>query len=98
MEYLVEILNLVQAALTGDRRRGIAYAQQLSEKLAAQGEEKAALRIKKTLTASVQPVNATGMSFQEVLPVDSESRLSLADESFIRRDDVEVYLEPSLGL
>lgn len=96
MEYLVEILNLVQAALTGDRKRGAAYAQQLSEKLEAQGEEKAAIRIRKAITGSVKPVTATGMSVQEVLPVDSESRLSLADESFIRQEDVEVYLEPSL--
>lgn len=96
MELLVEILNLVQAALTGDRKRGVAYAQQLSEKLEAQGEEKAAQRIRKVISSNVKPVTANGVTVQEVLPVDSESRLSLADESFIRPEDVEVYLEPSL--
>ena len=49
------------------------------------------------LSAKVRPVTANGMAaVQELLPVDSESRLSLADESFILPEEVEVFLEPSL--
>jgi len=97
MDFLVEILNLVQASITGDRKRGVAYAQQLAEKADQHGDGKAAERIRKMLSANVRPVTANGMAaVQELLPVDSESRLSLADESFILPEEVEVFLEPSL--
>jgi SpoVK/Ycf46/Vps4 family AAA+-type ATPase len=95
MEYLSEILNLVEAAVRGDRRKGSSYARLLADKLEEAGEQKAAARIRRSVTANpVTAVTAAGaVAVQERLPVDSESRLSLADESGIPPEDVQVFLD-----
>ncbi|OQZ07229.1 MAG: hypothetical protein B6D36_00960 [Planctomycetes bacterium UTPLA1] len=100
MEYLTELLNLVEAATTGDRKKGAAYAELLAEKLENSGERKAAARIRRAITASAKTSSVTAAgaaAIQERLPVDSESRLSLADESFIQPDEVEVFLSARVG-
>jgi SpoVK/Ycf46/Vps4 family AAA+-type ATPase len=101
MRYLTELLNLVEAATTGDRKKGASYARLLADKLEGEGERKAADRIRR---AAAKPngvassVTAAGamISIEERVPVDSESRLSLADESLHSTGDVEVYLDTSL--
>src|ERR1700733_6910049 len=99
MQYLTEILNLVEAAVNGDRRKGASYAQLLADKLEATGQSKAAERIRRSVVSNpLSAVSVTGMAaLQERLPVDSESRLSLADESFISPDEAEVFLEPHVA-
>jgi SpoVK/Ycf46/Vps4 family AAA+-type ATPase len=95
MQYLTELLNLVEAAVTGDRKKGLAYAQLLAEKLESAGERKAADRIRRAVRSSTQEssITAAGVAaVQERLPVDSESRLSLADESFVEPGEVEIFL------
>jgi SpoVK/Ycf46/Vps4 family AAA+-type ATPase len=97
MQYLTELLNLVEAATSGDRRKGAAYAQLLAEKLRTAGEPKAAERILRALSvgSKASAVTAAGATaIVERLPVDSESRLSLADESVVRPEDVEIFLDP----
>lgn len=95
MEYLTEILSLVEAAVNGDRRKGNSYAQLLAEKLEASGERRAAGRIRRAISANpLSGVATAGAAVQERLPVDSESRLSLADETYIPVEDVEVFLDP----
>jgi len=99
MQYLTEILNLVEAAVNGDRKKGASYAQLLADKLEASGQSKAADRVRRTVVLNpLSAVSATGMSaLQERLPVDSESRLSLADESFVKPEDTQVFLEPHVA-
>ena len=99
MQYLTEILNLVEAAVNGDRRRGASYAQLLADKLELTGESKAASRIRRTVVSNpLSAVSATGMfALQERLPVDTESRLSLADESHVAPDETQVFLEPHVA-
>jgi SpoVK/Ycf46/Vps4 family AAA+-type ATPase len=99
MQYLTEILNLVEAAVNGDRKKGASYAQLLADKLDATGQAKAADRIRRTVVSNpLSAVSAVGMAaLQERLPVDSESRLSLADESFVVPDDAQVFLEPHVA-
>jgi SpoVK/Ycf46/Vps4 family AAA+-type ATPase len=99
MQYLTEILNLVEAAVNGDRKKGASYAQLLADKLEATGEGKAANRVRRTVISNpLSAVSATGVSaLQERLPVDSESRLSLADESFVKPEDTQVFLEPHVA-
>lgn len=93
MQYLSEILSLVEAAIAGDRKKGVSYAQLLADKLEGSGEEKAAKRLRRTVNSS--PLLASGgLIVTERVPVDTESRLSLADETFIELDSVEVFLEP----
>lgn len=98
MRYLTELLNLVEATTTGDRKKGAAYARLLADKLEANGERKAADRIRRAAAAAngvASTVTAAGFAtVQERSPVDSESRLSLADESFINPGEVEIYLDP----
>lgn len=95
MQYLTEILNLVEAAVSGDRKKGASYAQLLADKLEAGGQGKAADRIRRTVVANpLSAVSAMGVtSLQERLPVDSESRLSLADETFIAPNEAHVFLD-----
>jgi len=99
MEFLTEILNLVEAAVSGDRRKGLSYAQLLADKLDAAGQRKAAARIRRTVVSNpLSAVSAVGSAtLQERLPVDSESRLSLADESFVPAGDVEIFLDSHLA-
>lgn len=99
MQYLTEILNLVEAAVNGDRKKGTSYAKLLADKLEATGQSKAADRIRRTVASNpLSAVSAVGMAaLQERLPVDSESRLSLADETFISPEDVQVFLEPHVS-
>lgn len=95
MEHLSEILTLVEAAVSGDRRKGAAYAKLLADKLDADGEQKAAERIRRAVRSNaVVPVTASGgVVLQDRLPVDSESRLSLADECMVMPSEVEVFLD-----
>lgn len=96
MQYLTELLNLVEAAASGDRKKGAAYARLLAEKLQTAGETKAAERILRALTTTSKASAVTaagGAAVLERLPVDSESRLSLADESLVRPEEVEIFLD-----
>jgi len=94
MKYLTEILSLIEASVSGDRKKGNAYALLLVEKLLADGDKKAAERIEKVVkshplsSVAVADMHSIGKSF----PVDSESRLSLADEVIVKDGESEVFL------
>jgi len=92
MQYLTEILNLAEAAITGDRRKGLSYAQLLAEKLESNGERKAAERLRRAVSSPKSQAGVTAARMER-LPVDSESRLSLADETIVAPGDAEVFLE-----
>lgn len=96
MQYLTEILSLVEAAIVGDRRKGTSYAQLLADKLEADGERKAAERLRRVLSTPKHSAGVTAarmVAVQERVPVDSESRLSLADETVVTASDVHVFLD-----
>jgi hypothetical protein len=99
MKYLTELLNVVEAAASGDRKKGVSYARLLADKLEAAGERKAADRIRRAAAGgngTASPVTAAAgfaTSLEGRLPVDSESRLSLADEALITSGEAEVYLD-----
>jgi len=96
--YLTELLNLVEAATTGDQKKGVAYARLLADKLEVAGERKAADRIRRAAVKSNTATSAvtTAGIVSDPVPVDSESRLSLADESVVAPEEVQVYLDPLL--
>lgn len=97
MNHLLEILNLVQASLAGDRKKGIAYARQLAEKLESDGDQKSAERIRRIVNTKAASVSAAaGVAVAERMPVDNESRFDLADERLIRPGEAEVFLSPQL--
>lgn len=95
MNYLSEILSLVEAAASGDRKKGVAYSRLLAEKVKADGEAKAAERIRKAIESSpLATVTAADVQTgRDRVPVDSESRLSLADEANYSIGEAEVFLD-----
>jgi len=92
MEHLVEILKLVEASIQSDRKKAFAYGEQLAKKLEKTGDVSAASRIRKLLGASGSATGSSGVVMQERLPVDGESRLSLADEAFYSADELQVIM------
>lgn len=99
MRYLTELLNLVEAATTGDRKKGVSYARLLADKLEESGERKAADRIRRAAAkpnGAASSVTAASVHASERLPVDSESRLSLADETSVAPGEVQIYLDTGL--
>lgn len=96
MKHLVEILSLVEAAVSGDRKKGLAYSKLLADKLEAEGEEKASARIRRAIESRpLAKVSAADVNSRSGVPVDSESRLSLADESFVDLAEAYVVLDES---
>jgi len=94
MENLLEILKIIEGALKTDRNKVSAYSEQLIDKLEKGGDVKAANRIKKLLTKS--PSNELSLAQYSTngrVPVDSESRFSLADEERLDISDTCIFLD-----
>lgn len=92
MNHLLEILKIVEGGLGGDVAKVAAYVEQLTSKLEAEGNAKAAARIRRVLERSPSPITGARVSRAEPIPLDSESRLSLADESTPHPSEVHVFL------
>lgn len=98
MKYLSEILSLVEAAVASDPRKAAAYAELLAQKLESDGEQKAAERLRRSLASKANQTGVTAARMlHERLPVDNESRLSLADNVVVSPAEVEVYFEPAVS-
>ncbi|MGB2824928.1 MAG: ATP-binding protein [Phycisphaerae bacterium] len=94
MDYLLEVARIVDGAVKGDRAKVIAYVDQLARKLREAGDASAAERVLKAAQSNkTSEVSATAMAAAPRLPVDSESRLALADEDRLSRGDVTVILD-----
>jgi SpoVK/Ycf46/Vps4 family AAA+-type ATPase len=97
MDNILEISRIVDGAVKGDIPKVLGYLNQLCRKLQESGETAAAERLLKTAhqtkTSEISPAIAKGAA---QLPVDSESRLALADEEQILKGQVKVILEPSV--
>lgn len=97
MDHLLEVSRIIDGALKGDRAKVLAYVEQLARKLRETGDAKAADRLAQTAsqtkTSEVVP-NIAGMPGR--LPVDSESRFSLADEDWLSPAEVQVVLDSAV--
>lgn len=91
MDYLTEISRLLDGALKSDRGRVLDYAQILIKKLRSKGEEKAAKKLERIIHQSGKLVGVQHVG--PSIPVDSESRFPLADESFYLPDEVKVFFD-----
>jgi SpoVK/Ycf46/Vps4 family AAA+-type ATPase len=96
MENLFEILKLVEASVQSDRQKAVAYTGQLADKLERSGESKAADRIRRVLSSAQSAVMPSSVGITERPPVDSESRLNLADVTMINPAEVELFLPPGV--
>ncbi len=93
MKYSIEIGKIVEGALRHDQLKVMNYTKQLIEKLEADSETRAATKFKKILTAQNDKVltvmeNSKGYA----VPVDSESRTTLAEVIYPDDNDMEVVL------
>jgi SpoVK/Ycf46/Vps4 family AAA+-type ATPase len=87
--HFFEIMKIVEAAVNADRSKVLAYVDQLADKLAADGHTKAAERLKRTAKQSkLSGLTAASAATLARVPVDSESRLALADEKRWTEKDV----------
>lgn len=80
MKYSIEINKIIEGALKFDKLKVHSYTKLLAEKLESDGDTRAAARIIKTLnlsdSANLEPMNIK-KGFN--IPVDSESRVPIAD-------------------
>lgn len=93
MQHFLEILKIIDGALSTDRSKVMSYANALADKLEAEGEGKSAEKIRRVLIQKgVNGLSTASFSSSQRLPVDSESRFALADEHNFAVDLVEVFL------
>ena len=95
MEHLLEILKIVDGAVNADRAKVSAYTEQLAAKLESEGQRRAAERLRRALSqGKIQQLSTARKVAGQRLPVDSESRMSLAnEESFARDQTIDVFLD-----
>ncbi|MFC1806264.1 AAA family ATPase [Planctomycetota bacterium] len=94
MQHLLEILKILEGALNLNPGKSAAYAELLAEKLDSDDESSAAARIRRVVARSkAKQVEPNGVARLARLPVDTDSRMSLADEEALTPEDVAVYLE-----
>jgi SpoVK/Ycf46/Vps4 family AAA+-type ATPase len=95
MKFQREITKIVEWGIKGDVTRVTAYVKQLVEKLDSEGDHKVAAQMNELLSKSVSLIGPSAITGQGRLPVDSESRLALADEETVTLADVPIILDAS---
>lgn len=90
MKYLIEIGKIIEGALKHDNKKVLNYSKLLIEKLEQDGDEKFAKKIEKILENETAN-QLMPMEFKNV-PVDNESRTSLAEIIYPDKQEVRVIL------
>jgi len=97
MDYILEISRIIDGAVKGDTAKVLAYLEQLNRKLREAGDNTSADRLVKTAyQTKTSEIKTATIGTTPRLPVDSESRLALADEERISQGQVVVILEPPI--
>lgn len=89
MENVAEVMKLIEAGLQADATKVFNYSQLLISKLESKGEDKIANRIKKVIKNS-KSLALKAKGYEQILksPVDTESRLPLAEIENYEKDSV----------
>lgn len=96
MKYSIEFGKIVEGALRHDRVKVLNYTKQLIAKLEEDGEVRAAAKFKKILeTQNEMTLSAMGSTRELAVPVDSESRTTLADIVYPDSNKTSVILSRS---
>ena len=96
MKYSIEIGKIVEGALRHDQVKVLNYTKQLIAKLEEDGEKRAAAKFKKILeTQNEMTLSAMGSTRELAVPVDSESRTTLADVIYPDANKTSVILSRS---
>lgn len=94
MEYLPTLLKIIEGGVSENSNKVTSYTKLLAERLSDDGDIKSAQRLLKAINSSgangISPASAAG---KVDLPVDRDSRFSLADESSPSLNDVPIYLD-----
>lgn len=94
MKYSIEIGKIIEGSLKHDQTKVINYTNQLISKLETDGETRAVAKFKKLLSAQTE-MSLTAMGNNEKslsIPVDTESRTTLADIIYPDENNIEVIL------
>lgn len=93
MKYSIEIGKIVEGALKHDQIKVLNYTKQLIVKLEEDNELLAANKFNKILTLQDdRTLSAMGMKKEVNVPVDTESRTTLADVIYPSENNIEVIL------
>ena len=93
MRYSIEIGKIVEGALKRDIFKVVNYTKQLIEKLEADNEARTASKFNKILEfQNATTLSAMGMLSEVSIPVDTESRVALADLVFPANNNIELVL------
>jgi len=93
--YLFDIGKIVEGAANGDFEKVATYSESLASRLEKDGEKAAAKRVRQILGKSPAANVSLTRAGQRPLPVDSESRIPVADEERPKSGDVAVFLTDS---
>jgi AAA+ superfamily predicted ATPase len=93
MKYSIEIGKIVEGALKHDQTKVINYTKQLISKLEHDGDSRPAVKFQRLLSAQAEstltPMNSCNPTS---IPVDTESRMDLADIIYPYQNDIKVIL------
>lgn len=93
MNYLLEIIKIIEGGMKRDQDKVKNYSKLLTEKLRKDGDEKSAERIERILQDPKIPTfSVTNLQNVSRVPFDQESRLSTADILYPNQINVEVIL------
>ncbi|MEK3761307.1 ATP-binding protein [Paenibacillus sp. FSL P4-0338] len=96
MKYSIEIGKIVEGALKHDQVKVLNYTRQLIAKLEEDKEERAVNKFTKLLTMQQEStLSAMGTTNNNNIPVDAESRTTLADVIYPNENNIEVVLSQS---
>lgn len=98
--YLFDVAKIVEGAVNADQEKVAAYSKQLCDRLDADGERDGAKRIRQILGGG--KLRRLGLARaahgqSNGVPVDGESRMTMADEEHLRPGEVDVFLPPSVS-
>lgn len=93
VKYSIEIGKIVEGALKHDQTKVINYTKQLISKLEKNDDSRSAAKFQRLLSAHAElalvPMNSSN---SVAIPVDTESRMNLADIIYPHQNDIEVVL------
>ena len=93
MKYSIEIGKIVEGALRHDQTKVINYTKQLVSKLEIDNDSRAVAKFQRLLSTQAEATLTPMSSSNSVaIPVDSESRMNLADIIYPYENDIEVVL------
>ena len=96
MKYSIEIGKIIEGALKHDQVKVLNYTNQLITKLEEDEETRAAVKFRKILSTQAETSLVAMSSTKNLsIPVDTESRSTLADIIYPNENDIEVVLSKS---